>query len=80
MTNEITIHGLNERQRFLADVIWSCQSELAVKGFVRSLPNREFRQEAEAIIEMMKLAVVEQCYDGRGTMDEATQLINKVSK
>jgi hypothetical protein len=26
----------------------------------------------------MKMAMVEQCYDGIGSMDEATQLIKKV--
>lgn len=80
MSIEIELQGLSPRQMFLADTIWSCKTGDAVKGFVRSLPTRELRNEAEAIVEMMKMAVIEQCYDGIGSMDEAQQLIKKVSK
>jgi hypothetical protein len=80
MSIEFTLEGLTPRQMFLADTIWACNTAEAVKGFIRSLPTRELKQEAEAIVEMMKMAVVEQCYDGLGSMDEAQQLINKVSK
>lgn len=80
MSIEFTLEGLNERQRFLADMIWACNTGEAVKGFIRSLPNRALKQEAEAIVEMMKMAVVEQCYDGIGTMDEAQSLLDKIAK
>ena len=77
MSVEFTIEGLNARQRFLADVIWSCQSAEAVKGFIRSLPTRALRTEAETIVDLMKMAVVEQCYDGLSPMDEASKVLRK---
>jgi len=77
MSIEFTIEGLNARQRVLADIIWACDTAEAVKGFIRSLPTRAQRQEAETIVEMMKMAVVEQCYDGIGTMEEADSVLRK---
>ena len=77
---EIEIQGLNARQRVLADIIWSCQTAEAVKGFIRSLPTRSQRQEAENIVELMKMAVVEQCYDGISEMTEAKDLLQKYNK
>jgi hypothetical protein len=77
MSVEFTIVGLNDRQRVLADIIWSCKTAPAVKGFIRSLPTRAQRDEAESIVELMKLAVVEQCYDGIGEMNEADSVISQ---
>jgi hypothetical protein len=77
MSVEFTIVGLNDRQRVLADIIWSCKTAESVKGFIRSLPTRAQRQEAENIIELMKMAVVEQCYDGIGEMNEADSVISQ---
>ena len=80
MSIEFTIEGLNAKQRVLADIIWSCQTADAVRGFIRSLPTRAQRAEAESIVELMKMAVVEQCYDGLGSMDEAKKVLDKVRK
>jgi len=78
MSVEFTISGLNDRQRVLADIIWSCKTAEAVKGFIRSLPTRAQRQEAENIIELMKMAVVEQCYDGiNPDMPEADSVLSQ---
>ena len=78
MTVEFTIEGLNAHQRVLADIIWSCNTAEAVKGFIRSLPTRAQRQEAESIVDLMKLAVVEQCYDGiNPDMSEADSVLNQ---
>jgi len=78
MSVEFTIVGLNDRQRVLADIIWSCKNAEAVKGFIRSLPTRAQRQEAENIIELMKMAVVEQCYDGiNPDMPEADSVLSQ---
>jgi len=78
MSVEFTIVGLNDRQRVLADIIWSCETAEAVKGFIRSLPTRAQRQEAENIIELMKMAVVEQCYDGiNPDMPEADSVLSQ---
>lgn len=77
---EITLDGLNERQKVLADMIWACDSKADVEAFIKCLGTRALRKEAESIVELLILAAVEQCYDGLGSMDEAQQLINKVSK
>ena len=81
MSVEFTIEGLNARQRFLADIIWACDTKDRVDAFIRSLPTRELRNEARSIVDLMVMAVVEQCYDGiNPNMSQAQQLINKVSK
>ena len=77
---EITIEGLNARQRVLADIIWACDTRKQINAFIRSLPTVQLQDEANAIVDLMIMATVEQCYDGLGSMDEATQLIRKVSK
>jgi hypothetical protein len=78
MSIEITIDGLNARQRVLADIIWSFQDRKDINAFIRSLPTVDLQDEAKAIVELMILAAVEQCYDGLGSMDAAEKLINKV--
>ena len=77
---EITIEGLNARQRVLADIIWSFDDRKGINTFIRSLPTIQLQDEAKAIVELMILAAVEQCYDGISPMTEANSLINKVSK
>ena len=77
---EITIEGLNARQKVLADIIWQFETRAQINAFIKSLPTVDLQDEAKAIIELMILATVEQCYDGLGSMDAASQLIKKVSK
>lgn len=77
---EITIAGLTERQRFLADIIWAFETRKQINEFIRSLPTVQLQDEAKNIVELMILATIEQAVDGRGDMDEAQELINKVSK
>jgi len=77
---EITIAGLNERQKVLADMIWACDSKADVENFINCLGTRALRKEAEVIVDLLLMATIEQAYDGLGSMDEAKQLINKVSK
>lgn len=80
MSLEITIQGLNKRQAVLADIIWACETRTQINAFIRSLPTVELQDEAKSIVDLMIMATIEQCYDGLGSMDEAQQLINKVSK
>ena len=77
---EITIEGLNARQRALADIIWACDNQKQVNEFIRSLPTIQLQDEAKTIVSLMIMATVEQCYDGIGDMPEAQQLIDKVLK
>ena len=81
MSVEFELYGLNKRQMVLADIIWACDTKDRVNKFIAGLPTKALRNEAEAIVDLMVLAVVEQCYDGiTDNFDEANQLINKVSK
>ncbi len=77
---EIQIQGLNKRQQVLADIIWACDTRTQINAFIKSLPTVQLQDEAKTIVDMMIMATIEQCYDGLGSMDEAQQLINKVSK
>lgn len=75
---EITLEGLNARQRVLADMIWACDSKADVDNFIMALGTKALRHEAEVIVDLLLMATIEQAYDGIGSMDEANQLINKV--
>jgi hypothetical protein len=75
---EITLEGLNARQRVLADMIWACDSKADVDNFIMALGTTALRREAETIVDLLLMATIEQCYDGIGSLDEANQLINKV--
>ena len=77
---EFTLEGLNTRQRVLADIMWQLEEYEQVEAFIATLPDRE-ACECEAIIEMMRMAVVEQCHSGiKQEYTEAEQLINRVKK
>lgn len=80
MSIEITIEGLNARQKVLADIIWACDTRKQINAFISSLPTVQLQDEAKNIVDLMIMATIEQAYDGLGSMDEAQQLINKVSK
>jgi hypothetical protein len=75
---EITLDGLNARQKVLADMIWACDSKAEIDLFINCLPTWALKKEAQVIIDMLIMAAVEQCYDGLGSMDEASELIRKV--
>ena len=77
---EITIEGLNARQRVLADIIWACETRKQINAFIRTLPTVDLQDEARAIVDLMIMATIEQAYDGLGSLDEANNLIRKVSK
>ena len=53
----ITIEGLNERQRVLADIIWACDTQEDADRFIKSLPTLPLRQEAASVKELMILAI-----------------------
>lgn len=78
MSMEITIEGLNERQRFLADIIWQFETRDQIRAFIRSLPTVQLQDEAKSIVDLMIMATIEQCYDGLGEMEEAAKVIRKI--
>lgn len=77
---EITIDGLNARQRVLADIIWACDTRKQINDFIKSLPTVQLQDEAKTIVDLMILATIEQCYDGLGSMDEASAVLQKYNK
>ena len=76
---EFELQGLNARQQVLADIMWQLEEYDQVQAFIATLPDRE-ACEAESIIEMMRMAVVEQCYTGIQNTDAARSVIDKVRK
>jgi hypothetical protein len=79
MSVEITIEGLSAKQRFLADIIWSFDDYADVKRFIDSLPPGE-RKDAQGIVELMKMATMEQLYDGIDEPADAKKLLDRISK
>ena len=77
---EITIQGLNARQKVLADILWACDTRDEMTKLIKALPTKELKHEAEAIVNLMIMAAIEQAYDGIAGLDEANDLINRVSK
>lgn len=76
---EFELKGLNKRQEMLANIMWQFEEFEQVEAFIATLPDRE-ACECQSIIEMMRMAVVEQCYEGIQNMDAANDVINKFRK
>ena len=77
---EFTLEGLTPRQMILADIIWACEDKPEVDRFIKALPTQAFRNEAKSIVDLMKMAAVEQCYDGITEPFDARALLDKISK
>ena len=73
------LQGLNSRQQVLADIMWSLEEYSDVEAFIETLPARE-AAECRSIIEMMRWAVVEQCYDGLENTQAADQVVDRIRK
>ena len=56
----IQIEGLNKRQRAIADVLWLMNSKADALRFIASL-EPDTRRDAETVIQMMMLAVIDEC-------------------
>ena len=78
MNNEVefTLEGLNPKQKALCDIMWGFEEFTEVEAFMATLPKRE-RIECEGLIEMMRMAVVEQCYEGIRNTQEADKVIDQ---
>jgi len=79
--SEIKLDGLTQRQRVLADIMWSIEEWNDVERFIATLPKRE-RIECEGIVEMMRMELVEQYRKGMDieTTVEADKLIDKIRR
>jgi hypothetical protein len=51
-----------------------------VQKFIKTLPTGELRDEAYSIVELIKMAAIEQCYDGITEPFDAKALLDKISK
>ena len=80
MTVEFTLEKLTPRQMVLADIIWAFEDFADVKKFIRTLPTGELRDEAYSLTELMKMAALEQCYEGITEPFDAKKLLDKISK
>lgn len=58
----IQLEGLTQRQRKIADILWMMNGRDQVNGFIASLQG-DFRRDAETVVEMMKLAICDECRD-----------------
>ena len=79
MTVEFTVDGMNPRQQFLADIIWACDTLDEVQRFIRNLPTQAMRREAQVVAELIKMAAIEQCYDGIAEPMDVKALLAKIS-
>lgn len=77
---EITIDGLNERQRVLADIIWAFDERKDIDRFIKTLPTKELRNEANSILDLMVMASIEQLYDGISDDAEAKSVMDRIFK
>jgi hypothetical protein len=66
----IEITGLNKRQRAIADVLWMMQTKEDALRFIGSL-EPQTRRDAETVIEMMQLAVIDEC----DSIDDSVKLM-----
>jgi len=66
----IQIEGLNRRQRAIADVLWLMQTKADALRFIASL-EPQTRKDAETVIEMMQLAVIDEC----DSIDDSVKLM-----
>lgn len=55
----ITIHGLTDRQRMLADILWNCDSTEQAYAVMHSLQGQD-RRDAQALATIMIQEVLEE--------------------
>lgn len=80
MAVEFTLEKLTPRQMVLADIIWAFADFSGVQKFIKTLPTGELRDEAYSLVELMKMAAIEQCYEGITEPFDAKALLDKISK
>jgi vacuolar-type H+-ATPase subunit I/STV1 len=72
----ITVEGLSKRQRVFADIIWGLNSQAQVDAFIQTLPKAQ-KLEAEAVVEMLILAVIDEV----DTIDEeVVEMLNEIGR
>lgn len=79
MSDEISIEGLDAKQRMLADIIWSLNTKAQVEAFIRTLP-LEMARDARNIVNLMIIASIEQSVGADSPMDEAEEILKRIAK
>jgi hypothetical protein len=72
---DIQIQGFSNKQRALADIMWTMDSRDKVNSFISTLTPKD-KREAEVVLEMIILAFTDQI----DSVDEAKIVLDKFRK
>lgn len=64
-----TIAGLTARQKTIADLIWSCNTEDIMVSLIRSLPTAQDRADATTLVKLM----IHECWEQEHGLDQYEQ-------
>lgn len=64
-------------QRFLADLIWQQDSIEDLHKFIHTLPTPEFRRDAQLVVDMITLAVLDQDITKAEDVCDAVEVLSK---
>lgn len=56
----ITLDDLTPTQAVWADVLWACDTQHEIDRFIQGLPTPVWQREARTVLELMRLAVLDQ--------------------
>lgn len=56
----IELHGLNARQIQYANTFWNCEELDEAEEFIGSLPTDEEQRDAQLVLDLMILAIIDQ--------------------
>jgi hypothetical protein len=72
----IAIENLTNIQKSLCDILWELDDPAELAAFLTGLPQR-LRQDAEAMMEMMLLASIDQTQDTKLADEMINKILNK---
>lgn len=74
----IEIDGLTERQAALATIIWDCEHKEQVVALVQNLPTQALKDDAQLVLDLMVLAVVDHgLEDEEPDLEQAQEFLSK---
>ena len=73
----ITIEGLTEQQRRLADIAWAIDTEQQLEQFCASLRGQQQR-DMRTVIELIVAAELDHCVDSDSDCDLAREVLDRV--
>lgn len=74
----IELEGLTPRQMIIADLVWACGTKDEIDRLIHIMPTKEMKDETESIVQMMIIATIEECVDGRGEMKESNEVLKRI--